>query len=85
MTYTTKRPPGTPAKQAGTPAKQERQHDDAGLVSYLEHDQFVADTERPVPRTQLSTRAAAALWALRIFVIVVGAMVVYSFFSQLGG
>jgi hypothetical protein len=75
MTYITKR--GAPAKQ--------RQHDDAGLVSYLEHDQLVADTERPVPRAQLSTRAAAALWALRIFVIAVGAMVVYSFFAQLGG
>jgi hypothetical protein len=78
MTYATKR-------QAATPDKQERQQDSsADLGSYLEHDQFVADTERPVPRAQLSRRAATALWALRIFVIVVGAMVVYSFFSQLG-
>ena len=42
-------------------------------------------TERPVPRAQLSTRAAAALWVLRIFVIIIGAMVLYSFFSALGG
>jgi hypothetical protein len=78
MTYTAKRP-------SDPPATQERPQDVPGFVSYLEYDQLVADTERPVPRAQLSTRAAAALWALRIFVIVVGAMVVYSFVSQLGG
>jgi len=78
MTYAAKRPPGTPAKQ-------ERQQDGADLISYLERDQLVADTERPVPRAQLSRRAAAALWALRIFVIVVSGMVIYSFFSGLGG
>jgi hypothetical protein len=78
MTSATERP-------AGTPAKQEGQHDGADLGRYLEHDQFVADTDRPVPRAQLSTRAAAALWVLRIFVIIIGAMVLYSFFSALGG
>jgi len=50
----------------------------------LEQDQLAVDTKRPVPRKQLSRRANAALWALRIFVIVVGAMVIYAFFSQLG-
>jgi hypothetical protein len=78
MRYATKHP-------AATPEKQERQQDGADHGSYLEYDQFLADTERPVPRAQLSTRATAALWVLRIFVIVVGAMVTYSFFSQLSG
>jgi hypothetical protein len=78
MTDATKRP-------AITPEKQERRQDGgADLGSYLEHDQLAADTDRPVPRAQLSRRATAALWVLRIFVIVTGAMVIYSFFSQLG-
>ena len=77
MTSATERP-------ADTPAKQEQQDDSADLGRYLEHDQLVADTELPVPRAQLSPRAAAALWVLRIFVIIIGAMVLYSFFSELG-
>jgi hypothetical protein len=78
MRYVTKRP-------AATPAKQEPQHNCADLSSYLEHNQLVADTNRPVPRAQLTTRASTALWILRIFTILVGAMVIYVFFSQLGG
>ena len=50
---------------------------------YLEQGQLVADTASPVPRARLSRRASAALWALRIFVIVIGAMVIYSFFARL--
>jgi hypothetical protein len=50
---------------------------------YLEPGQLVADTERPVPRARLSRRASTALWALRIFVIAIGTMVVYSFFAQI--
>ena len=53
-------------------------------VSYLEPDQLVADTTRPVGRAALSRRASAALWALRVFVLVVSVMVVYTFVSQLG-
>ncbi len=63
---------------------QDTQHGGADPSSYLEHDQLVADTDRPVPRAQLSTRASAALWMLRIFTILVGAMVIYVFFSELG-
>ena len=87
MRYGTKRPVATPtAPTASTaPAAQEPQHNGADLRSYLEHDQLVADTDRPVPRAQLTTRASAALWILRIFTILVGAMVIYVFFSQLGG
>jgi len=55
------------------------------LVAFLEPDQLVADKSRPVPRAPLSARASLALWALRVFVIIVSAMVIYTFFSQLGG
>ncbi len=51
---------------------------------FLERDQLVADKARPVPRAHLSTRTRVALWVLRVFVLVVSAMVIYTFFSQLG-
>jgi hypothetical protein len=70
-------------KQGGT-EYDAAEYDAADLSSYLEHDQLVADTARPVPRAQLSPRASAALWMLRIFTILVGATVIYVFFSQLG-
>jgi hypothetical protein len=53
------------------------------LVEYLEHDQLVVDTSRPVNRMALSRPASAALWALRVFVVVVSAMVIYTFVAQL--
>jgi len=53
------------------------------LVGFLERDQLVADKTIPVPRAALSPGAGAALWALRAFVAVVGAMVIYTFISQL--
>ena len=52
---------------------QERFEDE--LIMHLERDQFVAETSRPVPRVALGARAAAALWALRVFVVLVSLMV----------
>jgi hypothetical protein len=60
---------------------QERAEDE--LVLHLERDQFVAETSRPVPRAPLGARTRAALWALRVFVVLVGAMVIYTFLEQL--
>ncbi len=60
---------------------QERLEDE--LIMHLERDQFVAETSRPVPRAPLSARASAGLWALRVFVVLVGAMVIYTFVQQL--
>jgi hypothetical protein len=60
---------------------QERFEDE--LIMHLERDQFVAETSRPVPRAILSARVTAALWALRIFVVVVSLMVIYTFIDQL--
>ena len=56
---------------------------DDELVGHLERDQLAAETIKPVPHARLSPRAAAALWALRVFVVIVGAMVIYTFVAQL--
>jgi len=53
------------------------------LIAYLERDQLVADTSRPVTPADLSPRIRVALWALRVFVVIVSCMVVYTFFHQL--
>ena len=53
------------------------------LIMDLELDQFVAETSRPVPRASLGARATTALWALRVFVMLLSAMVIYTFIDQL--
>lgn len=53
-------------------------------VMHLEPDQLVADKSRPLPRAPLSRRASLGLWALRVFVVIISAMVVYTFVAQLG-
>jgi len=52
--------------------------------AYLEPDQLLADRSRPLPRAQLSARATFVLWMLRLVVVVLGVMVLYTFVSQLG-
>jgi hypothetical protein len=51
---------------------------------YLERDQLVADRTRPVARARLGPRASAGLWALRVLVVVMAILVVYTFIAQLG-
>jgi len=53
------------------------------LIAFLERDQLVSDTSRPLPRASVGRAARVALWSLRVFVTVLGAMVVYTFFAQL--
>lgn len=53
------------------------------LIMDLERDQFVAETSRPVARAVLGARAIAGLWALRVFVVLVSLMVIYTFIDQL--
>jgi hypothetical protein len=53
------------------------------LIMDLERDQFVAETSRPVALAPLSARVRAGLWALRIFVVLVSLMVIYTFIYQL--
>ncbi len=54
------------------------------LIMFLERDQLVADTSQPVPRAHLGPGAKIALWGLRVFVLVVSFMVIYTFVHQLG-
>jgi hypothetical protein len=53
------------------------------LPNYLEADQLASETSRPVPRARLSRRTSAGLWALRVFVVAMSAMVVYVFIANL--
>jgi hypothetical protein len=53
------------------------------LVEFLERDQLVMDTSRPLGRMALSRRMIVGLWALRVFVTVVSLMIIYTFVSQL--
>jgi hypothetical protein len=53
------------------------------LIMDLERDQFVAETSRPVAPAPLGARASAGLWALRVFVVLVSLMVIYTFIYQL--
>ncbi len=53
------------------------------MVMFLERDQLVSDTFQPVERVRLGRRVTVALWVLRVFVVVVSLMVIYTFVSQL--
>jgi hypothetical protein len=64
------------------PARDLRGAPEDELAMFLEHDQLVFDTRRPVPRAQLSAHARLALWGLRVFAIVVAAMAIYAFAVQ---
>lgn len=61
--------------------RQERYEDE--LIMHLERDQFVEETSRPVPEAELGAGTRAGLWALRGFVLAVGAMVAYTFIAGL--
>ena len=62
------------------------QHQHAGEdpAMALARERAAASDQLPVPRAPLSPRTRSALWALRIFVIILSAMVIYTFVSQLG-
>jgi hypothetical protein len=53
-----------------------------GDGGFLERDQLVLDKSRPVGRARLGRGARAGLWAMRLAVMVLGAMVIYTFVSQ---
>ena len=61
---------------------QQPPRDDDNPIMFLEQEQFVSDRSVPVPPARLSRRTKAALWLLRIFAVIVSAMV-YTFLSQL--
>jgi hypothetical protein len=74
-----------PAKHpASTPIPRQGQRPGGAPAVFLEPGQLTAATRRPVPRARLGRRAMIALWALRVLVVILSAMVIYTFFSQLG-
>lgn len=52
---------------------------DEDLIEALEPDQLVHAMDRPLPRRRLGTWAEAGLWALLLFVLLMSALVVYTF------
>ncbi len=67
---------------SGTGEPNPQEHRDEP-VRHLQRGQFVAETSQPVPQAVLSARAAAGLWALRVFAVLVSLMVIYTFIDQL--
>jgi len=77
---------GQATREDGEGREQRRAHGEAAqpeLIEHLERDQLVAETFRPVPRAQLRRGTTIALWALRVFAVIVGLMVIYAFIAQL--
>jgi hypothetical protein len=52
---------------------------DEDLIESLEPDQLVLEMDKPVSRRRLSVATTAGLWALRVFLLTVTAMVIYAF------
>jgi hypothetical protein len=74
--------PGVEEQEERDPRRRARPEDE--LIMHLERDQLVAETSRPLARAALGKRAVLALWSLRVFVLVVSALVIYTFIDQLG-
>jgi hypothetical protein len=55
-----------------------------GPPVFLEPAQLTAATQQPVPRARLGQGTMTALWGLRVVVIILSAMVIYTFVCQLG-
>lgn len=53
------------------------------FVGYLERDQLEAEMDKRLPAAELGRPAQAGLWALRVFVLVLAFMVVYTFVVEL--
>ena len=70
---------------APQPSTQDGQPSRAGdeLILFLEQEQLVSDRSIAVPPAGLSSRAQTTLWLLRIFVLIVSFMVIYTFVAQL--
>jgi hypothetical protein len=74
--------PTAATDQADRPERTEPSEDEE-LIMFLERDQLVSDRSRPVARARLGRGATRALWALRLFALVVSFMVIYTFIAQL--
>jgi hypothetical protein len=71
-----------PASQPSAQPAHSR-HGGEERIAFLEREQLVSDRSKPVSRAHLGRGAVLALWALRIFAMVVSFMVIYTFIVQL--
>jgi len=53
------------------------------LIESLEPDQLVAAVAKPLSRLRLSRPVRIALWAVRVFVLTISLLVIYTFIVQL--
>jgi len=60
-------------------------HQESELIGSLEPDQLVMAVAKPLPRLSLSRPITIALWAVRIFVLIITVLVVYTFVVKLHG
>lgn len=58
-------------------------HPDHDLIDGLEPDQTVAAAARPFGRYHAGRGITALLWAVRVFVLLIAAMVVYTFIKSI--
>ena len=58
-------------------------HQESELIDSLEPDQLVMAVAKPLPRLRLSRPVRIALWAVRIFVLIITVLVVYTFVVKL--
>ncbi len=52
-------------------------------TEFSQPNQLMADTTNRLPRAPLTPPARAGLWALRIFVLLITTMVIYTFIAKL--
>jgi hypothetical protein len=71
----------TDAQEASFTDAQDDARDE--LVGYLERDQLEVEMDKHLPLARLSRWSRLGLWALRVFVVAVGAMVIYTFVAGL--
>jgi len=58
-------------------------HRESELIDSLEPDQLVMAVAKPLPRLRLSRPLRMALWAVRIFVLIITVLVIYTFVVKL--
>ena len=58
-------------------------HYETQQIQTQEPDQLVAAVAKPLPRLQLSRSVVITLWAVRLFVLLISVLVVYTFVVKL--
>ncbi len=75
-------PPGAPSTEPTVPAQREPASPSA-LVDGLEPGQLVTALRAPLPRQHLTTAQTGLLWTIRLLLLLLTALVVYTFVHAL--